>query len=167
MISDQSKPSDSGYLSLFQEVIRLITCTLKVDRVLKTIAAKIPDVIGVDAATIRLLDPTGKELLLPAAHGLSQEYLGRGPVDTEKNVMDALAGSPVSIYDAASDPRINYSVAARKEVVKSILVAPIPIRGKISGVLKLLARKQRHFAENEIEFVTALAEQYGIAIENA
>ena len=97
MIDAQRKSSDSGYLSLFQAVTRLITSTLNVDEVLATIAAKIPDVIGVDAATIRLLDPTGEKLLLLAAHGLSQEYLGRGPVDTEKSVMEALAGSPVSI----------------------------------------------------------------------
>ena len=167
MIHAQPKPSDSGYLSLFQEVTRLITSTLNLDEVLETIAAKIPDVIGVDAATIRLLDQTGKKLLLLAAHGLSQEYLGRGPVDTEKSVMAALSGSPVTIYDAASDSRINYSAAARKEGVKSILVAPIPIRGRISGVLRLLTKEQRHFDEKEIEFVTALAEQCGIAIENA
>ena len=167
MIPDQPKPSDSGYLSLFQEVTRLITSTLNVAKVLETIAAKIPDVIGVDAATIRLLDPTGEKLLLLAAHGLSQEYLDRGPIDTEKSVMAALAGSPVSIYDAASDPRTNYSAAARKEGVKSILVAPIPIRGSISGVLRLLTREHRHFDEKEIGFVTALAEQCGIAIENA
>jgi GAF domain-containing protein len=167
MIHAQAKPSDSGYLSLFQEVTRLITSTLSVHKILETIAAKIPDVIEVDAATIRLLDPTSGTLLLLAAHGLSQEYLGRGPVDTEKSVMAALAGSPVSIYDAASDPRINYSAAARKEGVKSILVAPIPIRGNISGALRLLAREHRHFDEKEIEFVTALAEQCGIAIENA
>ncbi len=167
MIHAQPKPPESRYLSLFQEVTRLITSTLKLDKVLETIAAKIPDVIGVDAATIRLLDPTGEKLLLLAAHGLSQEYLGRGPVDTEKSVMAALAGSPVSIYDAASDPRLNYSAAARKEGVRSILVAPIPIRGNISGVLRLLTRAPRHFDEKEIEFVTALAEQCGIAIENA
>ena len=167
MVQAQRKSSDSGYLSLFQAVTRLITSTLNVDEVLETIAAKIPDVIGVDAATIRLLDPTGKKLLLLAAHGLSQEYLGRGPVDTEKSVMEALAGSPVSIYDAVSDPRISYSEAVHKEGVKSILVTPIPIRGNISGVLRLLAREHRHFADKEIEFVTALAEQCGIAIENA
>jgi len=167
MILDQPKPSDSRYLSLFQEVTRLITSTLNVAKVLETIAAKIPEVIAVDAATIRLLDPTGDKLLLLAAHGLSQEYLGREPIDTEKSVMAALAGSPVSIYDAASVPRTNYSTAARKEGVKSILVAPIPIRGNIGGVLRLITREHRHFDEKEIDFVTALAEQCGIAIENA
>lgn len=156
-----------NYLRLFQEVTRLITSTLEVDRVLDLITQKIPAVVGVDAATIRLLDPTGRKLILLAAHGLSQEYLDRGPVDAEKSVMKALAGSPVSVYDAASDPRINYSKSARQEGVKSILVAPIPIRGNISGVLRLLTRKYRHFDEKEIEFVTALAEQCGIAIENA
>jgi PAS domain S-box-containing protein len=156
-----------NYLRLFQEVTRLITSTLEVDRVLDLITQKIPAVVGVDAATIRLLDPTGRKLILLAAHGLSQEYLDRGPVDAEKSVMKALSGSPVSVYDAASDPRINYSEAARQEGVKSILVAPIPLRGKISGVLRLLTREYRHFDEKEIEFVTALAEQCGIAIENA
>lgn len=145
----------------------MITSTLEVATVLDLITQKIPEVVGVDAATIRLLDPTGKKLILLAAHGLSREYLDRGPVDAEKSVMKALAGSPVSIYDAASDPRIDYSDAARKEGVKSILVAPIPIRGKASGVLRLLTRDHRHFKERELEFVTALAEQCGIAIENA
>ncbi len=160
-------PGKNSFLSLFQEVTRLITLTLKVDSVLDVIAKKIPDVVGVDAATIHLLDPTGTKLILHAAHGLSREYLGRGSVDAEKSVLKALAGSPVAIYDAASDRRLNYSNAAQKEGVKSILVAPIPIRGKISGVLSLLTRDHRHFTEQEIEFVTALAEQCGIAIENA
>ena len=63
-----------NYLRLFQEITRLITSTLKVDRVLKLITQKIPAVVGVDAATIRLLDPTGTKLILLAAHGLSREY---------------------------------------------------------------------------------------------
>jgi PAS domain S-box-containing protein len=166
-LESDSHPEKDSFLGLFQEVTRLITSTLKVDSVLDVIAKKIPDVLGVDAATIRLLDPAGTKLILHAAHGLSREYLDRGPVDAEKSVMKALAGSPVAIYDAASDRRINYSNAAQKEGVKSILVAPIPIRGKISGVLRLLTRDHRHFKEQEIEFVTALAEQCGIAIENA
>jgi len=40
---------------------------------------KIPEIIGVDAATIRLLDASGKNLKLKAAYGLSQAYLARGP----------------------------------------------------------------------------------------
>ena len=160
-------PREKTYLRLFQEVTRLITSTLDVDRVLTLIAQKVPEVVGVDAATIRLLDPEGKKLLLLAAHGLSDEYLNRGPVDKESSVTTALSGTPVAIFDASTDPRIAYSDAARKEGIKSILVAPIPFRGEVRGALRLLTRKPRAYGNEEIEFVTAIAEQCGIALENA
>lgn len=162
--------SDSNqyrFLRLFQEVTRLITSSLELDEVLSRIVSKIPGVIGVDAATIRLIDSSGKKLLLLAAHGLSDTYLNRGPVDAEESVIEALQGSPVAITDATSDPRISYTEAAKAEGVRSILVAPIPIRSKIQGVLRLLTRKPRQFDAAEIEFVAAVAEQCGIALENA
>ena len=162
-----SSPTETTYLQLFQKVTRMITSTLDTGKVLDLIARKIPDVIGVDAATIRLLDSSGRKLSLLAAHGLSTEYLDRGPVDMEKSVSKALMGSPVAIYDAATDARIHYSEAALKEGVKSILVAPIPIKGRVKGVLRLLSKTHRRFEEKEIEFITALAAQCGIAIENA
>jgi PAS domain S-box-containing protein len=156
-----------AFLNLFQEVTRWITSTLDLDQVLDRIVRKIPTVLGVDAATIRLLDSTGTQLTLLAASGLSDRYLNRGPVDTEKSVIEALEGTPVAIFDAANDPRISYSEAAKAEGVKSILVAPIPIQGKMRGVLRLLTRNHRNFKKDELEFAAALADQCGIALQNA
>ena len=145
----------------------MITSTLDVDGLLDLIVHKVPQVMGVDAATIRLLNPPETKLVLVAAHGLSREYLDRGPVDSEKSVTTALAGKPVAIFDTATDPRVDYPEQAQKEGVKSILVAPIVYRGRIRGVLRLLTKVPRQFEKPEIDFVTALAEQCGIAIENA
>ena len=163
--STQSR--EHKFLLLFQEVTRLITSTLDLQQVLDRIVKKIPTVFGVDAATIRLLDPTGSKLNLLAASGLSDGYLSRGPVDAEKSVIEALKGSPVAIFNATDDPRISYSDAAKAEGVKSILVAPIPIQGEMQGVLRLLTRDHRQFEKDELEFVAALAEQCGIALQNA
>jgi GAF domain-containing protein len=158
---------DKTYLQLFIDVTQAITSNLNMNEVFSLIANKIPKVMGVDATTIRLLDSSGKKLVLHAASGLSEAYLQRGPVDTESSVMKALKGTPIAILDAASDPRIQYPEEARKEGIKSILVVPIRIRGEISGVLRLLSRSTRAFDPQEINFVAALAEQSGIAIENA
>jgi len=121
----------------------------------------------VDAATIRLLDPSRQKLVLEAASGLSETYLNRGPIDAEAGVLAALEGTPIAISDAADDSRVNYPEAAGQEGIQSILVTPIPIRGKINGILRLLTRARREFTPLEIEFVAALAEQCGIAIEHA
>jgi len=158
---------EKTYLQLLLDVTKAVTSNLNLTEVFELIVHKVPEVVGVDAATLRLLDPSGKKLLLQAAAGLSDTYLGRGPVDAEESVLKALAGTPIAIFDAASDPRIHYHDAAREEGIKSILVAPVTIRGKIAGILRLLSRTSRSFEPKEIDFVAALAEQCGIAIENA
>jgi GAF domain-containing protein len=157
----------NDYLRLLLDVTKTITAALNTDEVLTLIVSRIPEVVQVDAATIRLLDPTGKKLTLKAATGLSQTYLDRGPIDAEESVLHALKGTPIAITDAAHDDRIQYGQAAHQEGIESILVAPIPIRGEVSGILRLLSRSRREFEPLEIEFVAALAEQCGIAIENA
>ena len=158
---------EKSYLQLFIDVTKAITSKLDINEVFSLIARKIPGVIGVDAATIRLLDSKGKKLVLHAASGLSTTYLQRGPVDMESSVMKALKGTPIAIFDAANDPRLQYPEEARQEGIESMLVVPIPIRGEVSGVLRLLSRTAREFLPHEIAFVAALAEQCGIAIENA
>jgi len=158
---------NTTFLDLFIEVTKTITSSLHLHEVFDLITQKIPEILNVDAATIRLLDASGKKLVLKAAHGLSQTYLNRGTIDTEESVFKALEGEPIVIGDATQDPRIKYPEATKQEGIKSILVVPIPIRGKIYGILRLLTKYSRSYNQDEIDFVTALGEQCGIAIENA
>ena len=99
------------FLHLFQKVTNMITSTLDVEKVLDVIVEKVPEVLGVDAATIRLLDSARENLVLVASYGLSQEYLNRGPIDAELSVTKALSGIPVAIYDALSYPHIQHPKA--------------------------------------------------------
>jgi GAF domain-containing protein len=157
----------STFLDLFIRVTQAITSSLDPDEVFRLITRKIPEVLGVDAVTIRLLDASDKNLVLRAAHGLSEAYLNRGTIDTEEPVFKALAGKPIVIEDAPADPRIAHPEATRKEGIRTIVVVPIPIRGRVKGILRLLTRAPRSFGRAEIDFVAALGEQCGIAIENA
>jgi GAF domain-containing protein len=158
---------NTKFLTLFFEVTKAITSSLDLQEVFNLITHKIPEILNVDAATIRLLDASGKKLVLKAAHGLSQAYLNRGTINTEEPVFKALKGEPIVIGDATQDPRIKYPEATKQEGVKSILMVPIPIRGKIHGILRLLTKYTKTYNQDEIDFVTALGEQCGIAIENA
>ena len=158
---------NSTYLDLFIRVTKAITSNLNPEELFGLITREVSEIIGVDAATIRLLDASGKNLKLEAAYGLSEDYLNRGPIDAEEPIFMALKGDPIVIEDAAQDPRINYPEATRQERIANILVVPIPIRGQIKGILRLLNKSPRSYAPHEIDFVSALAEQCGIAIENA
>jgi GAF domain-containing protein len=158
---------ETGFLGLFVAITKAVTSSLDLDEVFTLITRKIPQIIHVDAATVRLLDASGKRLVLRAASGLSEAYLNRGPIDTEEPIFKALKGEPILIGDAAQDDRIKYPEATEREGIKTILVVPIPIRGRISGILRLLTKTPRSYGRDEIDFLTALGEQCGIAIENA
>jgi two-component system, NtrC family, sensor kinase len=158
---------EKSFNDLFIKLTQAITSSLDPDEVLDLITRKVPEVLHVDAATIRLLDASGKNLMLRAAHGLSPAYLNRGTIDTEEPVFKALKGKPIIIADAVNDPRINYPEATRQEGIQTIVVVPIPIRGQVMGILRLLTKGPRTYSASEIDFVAALGAQCGICIENA
>ena len=155
------------YLKTMEEISKTISSTLDINKVLDMIVKKIPLIMKTKAATIRLLDPSGRKLELAAASGLSEKYLNRGPVDAEESISFALEGKPLAIYDVTTDSRIVYRDEAKEEGIKSMLVVPIVVRNKIIGIMRLLTDEYRNFSQDEIDFTVALAEQGGIAIENA
>ena len=166
-IFEKTISKEKQYLRVFEEVTKAVSSTLDLEEVLNLIVQKLPAVMNLKAATIRLLDRTGEKLWLVAANGLSNEYLNRGPVDTEENVREALQLKPVAIYDVAKDPRIKYQKEAEREGIKSMLTLPVIARGKLIGIMRLLTDEFRHFNDEEIRFTTSLAEVCGTAIDNA
>ncbi len=156
----------SSYFDLFIDVTQKITAAEKTDDIFELITGKLPEIMDVDAATIRLLDEADKKLVLRSASGLSDAYLNRGPIDHEEPVFKALEGTPIVIKKAAGDPRVQYQDSVIQEGIQSILVVPIPIRGKNVGILRVLCKKPYEFKPDEINFVAALGEQCGIATEN-
>jgi signal transduction protein with GAF and PtsI domain len=166
-VFEKTLSKEKEYLRVFQKVTRAVSSSLKLSEVLDMIVKTLPEVMDLKAATIRLLDETGKRLELVAAHGLSERYLGRGPVDMEENIREALHEKPVAIADVSTDPRVYYRKEADEEGIKSMLTLPVIARGKVIGILRLLTATVRQFTEQDVDFAAALAEQCGTAIEHA
>jgi GAF domain-containing protein len=78
-----------------------------------------------------------------------------------------LKGEPVVIPDATSDIHTLYHQEAATEGVGSILAVPISIQDETIGMLRLLTAEQRFFSDHDINFAMAVAEQSGVAIQNA
>jgi GAF domain-containing protein len=158
---------EARYLSALQDIAIAVSSTLSVQAVMDMTVKRIASGMEAHAATIRLLDHSGRQLQLVASYGLTGKYLERGPVDAEKSVSEALQGKPVAIYDAPTDARIVYKAEAKKEGICSMLVVPMLFRGKVIGVIRILTKEHRRFTSDEVAFASALAEQAAIAIEYA
>jgi transposase len=109
-------------------------------------------------------EPTQVGLALEA---LSDQYVVKGPLSADKSISETLLGKPVIIEDAASDPRVQYPKEAKREGIASIISVPILLRGRTLGVLRLYTPVPCKFTEDDVEFLSAIANQSGLAIESA
>jgi GAF domain-containing protein len=123
--------------------------------------------LDIKAAAVRLLDEKRRKMELVASYGLSDRYIHKGPVEADKSIAEVMTGKPVCIYDVLTDPRTQYPQEAAAEGIFSILSVPVNLKNNIIGVLRVYTSTCREFSEDLISFVSTLAEQAALAIENA
>lgn len=131
------------------------------------VVVTLTEAMGLKGTNLMLLDRKTGELYVVASHGLSQEYLEKGPISARKSIAESLEDGPVCIVDAQNDPRIQYGHEAEKEGIKSIMSAPIVIGNKPVGVLRLYSAEAWNFSEKDFVFAQAVSELIGMAVEYA
>jgi GAF domain-containing protein len=123
--------------------------------------------LNVKGCMLFLLNRETNELEVGAAFGLSDEYINKGPLSALKSITASLKDGPVAIYDVSDDPRIQYPEAARKEGIASILSVPITVRGRTIGALRVYTAEPWEFTLGDVNFVQAMANMAGMAIDMA
>jgi two-component system NtrC family sensor kinase len=166
-MNKRENQKEGDYLEVFQAVTRLISSVHDPQQVMDLVVRRLPDLLDVDAATIRLLDSTMDSFVLGAAWGVSDEYLSRATIDS-KEVMAALKeGRPMAKtdFDLACDHDSCQYIS--REGIKSAMSLPILFKGEVIGILRLLTKNSREFTDKELNFALSLAEQVGMALSNS
>ncbi|MFO7714853.1 GAF domain-containing protein [Desulfosarcina sp.] len=131
---------------------------LIVDSAIKTMEGK--------AACLFLKDEKQDVFIPVAQQGLSETYLHANPIQAKRVVTPLEKEGYLTFPDATSDPRLENHAAKKAEGIASLLTVPVTVKGRTIGVLSLYSGTRREFKPDEIDFLRALAEQGGIAIEH-
>lgn len=118
------------------------------------------------AACLFLEDKRQDRFVVVAQAGLSDSYLHANPLKAAKLVAALDEKGYLAFLDATSDPKLENHEAKKKEGIASILTVLIKVKDRNIGILSLYTATRREFSPEEIEFLCALAEQGGLAIEN-
>ena len=127
----------------------------------------IKSALNVKACALFLFNRKTNELQLATSFGLSDEYINKGPVSALRSIAQSLEQGPVAIYDVTDDPRIQYPAEAQKEEIASILSVPIVVGGNLMGAMRVYTSEPWEFTMNDVNFVQALAQIAGGAINMA
>ena len=156
-------------LQTLYDGMQALNSTLDLQQVLDRLARDTVKVMGVRGCSIRLLDKTGERLIDAAAYGLSDSYIRKGELVLEYNPLarEVLAGKTITVDDVALDDRLQYATQAREEGIRSMLSTRLQGRREVLGMIRVYSDESSNFTEGDVSFLTAIANQGSLAIENA
>jgi len=156
-------------LASLNQISSTISQSLELHQVLDNAIDNVIDVMQVDIAWIYLLNEEADELVMSVYRGIPEEVansLDRLKVGEGFNGRVAQTGEPMLVEDASQNSRLTKEVV-RKYGIKSQLIVPLRCRNKVNGTLCVAVYSQRMFQQEEVELLTVIGNQIGVAIENA
>jgi PAS domain S-box-containing protein len=137
------------------------------ENVLDEAVTLVAQVLDVDYSNVMELLPGGEELLLRAGVGWKEGYVGQARVKSRDSQpgYTVLSDRPVIVDDAATEPRfVPLPLLLGEKVVSSMSVV-ISTRERSYGALGVHTRRRRTFTKDEVNFLQAVANVLGSAIE--
>jgi PAS domain S-box-containing protein len=156
-------------LAALNQILSIVSASLDLDRILNNAIDSVVDVMQVDVAWIFLLDEKTSELILTTQRGISEEFVQRKDrikLGEGFNGKVAETGETLFVEDASKDPRLTREVISDYNICSSLIV-PLRCKAKICGTLCTAMYSHRWFRPEEVELLTAIGGEIGIAVENA
>ena len=155
-------------LSALYDVMAAANESLDLQTVLERSLDRVLKVMGCEVGAIHLLDEAEGVLHLAASQGISSDVATR--IDSVL-VHSGLAGwtveygEPLIVPDLADGPRPLLAVPATD--TQAYIGVPVRARGRALGVLSVIAEMGRQFGEAEMSLLVSIANEVGVAVENA
>jgi signal transduction histidine kinase len=163
----------SQHLAVLNTIGAAVSQSLDLSVIVKQAVDKIAEALGFDAVWVYQLEPRTGMLRMIAYHGLNNEMaksMAERSIDRGISALVLKTDTRLVFEDLQNDER--YRELSRAGTVASLgfkAAAAFPIRtkDKIIGTLHVTNLTKRHFASEELQLLESIAQQVGVASENA
>lgn len=165
----ESQTSLGTYFDALYLIVLRVSSSLDLADVLAYLTEETTKAVAAKASAVRLLDAAGRRLEMAAVYGLSDAYLNKGPVEVARSPIDRmiLEGRSSQLSDVTRDSSFQYPEEAAREGIVSVASVPLNAHGRPIGVLRVYSGSPRTFADQDMRFLTAVADLAALSIENA
>jgi diguanylate cyclase (GGDEF)-like protein/PAS domain S-box-containing protein len=146
-----------------------VSQTLNLEELLDSVLDNVLMVMGVEVGGIFLLDKQTSKLLLKTHRGMSPEFARRVQVVSIGDGFIgqvAKLGKPILAEDVSADSKLSW-MRKMGDGIQSFAAVPIMAKEKILAVMGVGSGKHREFPDWEMLMLDTIANQIGMAIENA
>ncbi len=156
-------------IEALSKIANLITSGLYLEELLRLIVQVTSEIMNSKISSLMLVDPDKKELVIKATQSISEAYNKKPNLKLGEGVSGIVAkeNKPICVLDVKEDSRYLNRDVAKKEGLCSLASVPLAVKGRVIGVLNCYTSAKHKFSKNELDILTALANQAALAIENA
>ncbi len=149
-----------------------VSQTLDLEQMLDSAVEKVREVMEADVATISVVDEEAGEITLKAHRGLSQEFVasvGRLSLDPDEVERIIEWQGPIIANEMIFSQRnlTRLAAAAEKEGLESTLGVQLSSKHFYVGSVTVGCRHPREFTNEDVDLLTAIANQIAVGIQNA
>ena len=157
-----------NHIEALSKIAQVITSDMYLDDILKLIVTVTAQTLGSKICSIMLVDEKNQELVIRATQSISEDYNQKPPLKIGEGIAGKAAEEKraISIYDVTQEKEYKYKDIARKNGLVSLLCVPLMVKGRVIGVINLYTSKLHKFTKNEVNMLTAVANQAAMVIEN-
>jgi GAF domain-containing protein/HAMP domain-containing protein len=156
-------------LAALNAIAAVVSRSLDLDEILKNALDKTLEVMDTEAGGIYLLDEELDALNVAVQRGFTPELVAE--IDGLK-VGEGFSGrviqtsEPLVVRDLAADSRLTRSVVL-DEGLQSVAIVPLSSKGKVLGTLFVITYGYREFTDEDVQLLSSIGHQIGVAIDNA
>jgi len=157
-------------LAIFHDVAKALTSSLNLDSILQTIMEKMAEYFQPDTWSLLMVDEEKEELYFAIAVGDASEALKTVRLKMGEGIAGWVAkhGESLLVPDVYTDPRFAKRIdEMTKWKTRSIICIPLSSKHRVLGVIQLINVDMKHFGDNDMLALQALADYAAIAIDNA
>ena len=156
-------------LRALYEINVAVTSTLDLSATLNILAERIKNLLPYSAVQIWIANVQSGRIERAACWNMDEaEWKRRELPGTPALIKEAIASKrPVTAQNVQTDPRILDREFYRKQGFVSYIGVPLLVGGEVLGVLVCLTKEERHFAAHDVQFLSVVASQAAVAIQNA
>ncbi len=157
----------SARLSALNELFQSLSASLDLDRTMQTVADTSRDLLATDATIILLRRDDRQGLYLAASSGLELESLpDELPLDEELVERILAMEAPYMIEDLSGQPAALRTLL-QSEGIHSLAAVTLVLDEQTMGLLCAARRSSAVFSQDDLTFLSALAQEAALAIRNA
>lgn len=157
-------------LNTLIELTALINSTLDTRQIRKRAIQAATKLLDAETGSLLLIDTDTGELFFEVVLGDKGEILKEIRLKKGEGIGGWVAehGEPALIQNVQSDPRFFRDADSKSDfVTRDMICVPLKTKDRILGVLQAINKKSGSFSNDDMEILSALANQVAVAIENA